>query len=137
MQNRLTLEEFGPIMAALPADWPQKEGKKPRREGVGIVQLEPIGEAKQISSHEGKKTQEAYEVEELFAESAPMKISDEDADVAVGVCESPAIAPEPSEAMAVTGSDKLEGVLDTLPDEIVRFIEDQMRARFVKVKIIN
>lgn len=34
-----------------------------------------------------------------------------------------------------TLADKLESVLDTLPNEIVQFIEEEMRARFVAVKI--
>jgi hypothetical protein len=34
----------------------------------------------------------------------------------------------------MTLSDKLDSVLDTLPSEMVRFIEDEMRGRFVGVR---
>jgi hypothetical protein len=141
MENRPTLEQFGPIVAKLPADWPEKGAKLPRRERVAVVPslddlaavavMEPVRKAQ-------PKEEEDFE-EQPVRDEAPVGLADEDADLAVGAVAT--VEPEKaavvaSEMMAVTSSDKLEGLLDTLPDEIVRFVEDEMRARFVGVKVV-
>lgn len=140
MQNRPTLEQFGPIAARLPSDWPERGAKLPRRERVAVTPsldelaavavMEPVRKAP-------PKEEEFEEVEEVRAE-VPAGISDEDADSAVGVAfaDLPVVEAPKNAVVEITGADKIESVLNTLPDDIVRFIEDEMRARFVGVKVV-